>query len=43
MVSAICGSTQKEPIVVGKPSTFLIKFLQERYFIYVNLNIRIKM
>ncbi|KAF4379166.1 hypothetical protein G4B88_010560 [Cannabis sativa] len=31
MVAAICGSTQKEPIVVGKPSTFMMDFLLERY------------
>ena len=30
MVAAICGSTQKEPIVVGKPSTFLMEFLQKK-------------
>ncbi|KAK1273787.1 Phosphoglycolate phosphatase 2 [Acorus gramineus] len=31
MVGAICGSTQKEPIVVGKPSTFMMDFLVERF------------
>ncbi|KVI01134.1 phosphoglycolate phosphatase 2 [Cynara cardunculus var. scolymus] len=31
MVAAICGSTEKEPIVVGKPSTFLMDFLQKKY------------
>ncbi|KAM0051824.1 putative phosphoglycolate phosphatase [Helianthus debilis subsp. tardiflorus] len=31
MVAAVCGSTQKEPIVVGKPSTFLMDFLQKQY------------
>ncbi|KAL4185769.1 hypothetical protein AMTRI_Chr10g232320 [Amborella trichopoda] len=31
MVAAICGSTQKEPIVVGKPSTFMMDFLLERF------------
>ncbi|XP_078439238.1 2-phosphoglycolate phosphatase 2 [Wolffia australiana] len=31
MVSAICGATQKEPIVVGKPSTFLMDFMQDRF------------
>nr|XP_018677467.1 PREDICTED: phosphoglycolate phosphatase 2 isoform X3 [Musa acuminata subsp. malaccensis] len=31
MVAAVCGSTQKEPIVVGKPSTFLMDFLLERF------------
>ncbi|KAJ0791650.1 putative phosphoglycolate phosphatase [Helianthus annuus] len=30
MVAAVCGSTQKEPIVVGKPSTFLMDFLQKQ-------------
>lgn len=31
MVAAVCGSVQKEPIVVGKPSTFLMDFLIEKY------------
>ncbi|XP_077222954.1 phosphoglycolate phosphatase 2-like [Tasmannia lanceolata] len=31
MVGAMCGSTEKEPIVVGKPSTFLMDFLLERF------------
>jgi len=31
MVAAVCGSTQKEPVVVGKPSTFMMDFLLERY------------
>ncbi|CAH9076495.1 unnamed protein product [Cuscuta europaea] len=31
MVAAMCGSTQKEPIVVGKPSTFLMDFLLQKY------------
>ncbi|KAD0501144.1 hypothetical protein E3N88_44166 [Mikania micrantha] len=31
MVAAICGSTQREPVVVGKPSTFLMDFLQKQY------------
>ncbi|XP_008783021.2 phosphoglycolate phosphatase 2 [Phoenix dactylifera] len=31
MVAAICGSTQREPIVVGKPSTFVMDFLLERF------------
>ncbi|PIN01161.1 p-Nitrophenyl phosphatase [Handroanthus impetiginosus] len=31
MVAAICGTTQKEPIVVGKPSTFLMDFLLQKY------------
>ncbi|MCL7046819.1 hypothetical protein MKW94_021375 [Papaver nudicaule] len=30
MVSAVCGSTQKEPIVVGKPSTFMMDFLLQK-------------
>ena len=30
MVAAICGSTQKEPIVVGKPSPFLMDFLVQK-------------
>ncbi|XP_078439202.1 phosphoglycolate phosphatase 2-like isoform X2 [Wolffia australiana] len=31
MVGAICGATQKEPIVVGKPSTFLMDFMRDRF------------
>lgn len=31
MVAAICGSTQKEPIVVGKPSTFIMEFLLKKF------------
>ncbi|PSS32834.1 Phosphoglycolate phosphatase [Actinidia chinensis var. chinensis] len=31
MVAAVCGSTQKEPIVVGKPSTFMMDFLLKKY------------
>lgn len=31
MVAALCGSTQKEPIVVGKPSTFMMDFLLEKF------------
>ncbi|RAL37905.1 hypothetical protein DM860_000599 [Cuscuta australis] len=31
MVAAMCGSTQKEPIVVGKPSTFMMDFLLEKF------------
>ncbi|CAH1439486.1 unnamed protein product [Lactuca virosa] len=31
MVAAVCGATEKEPIVVGKPSTFLMDFLQKKY------------
>ncbi|KAG6418950.1 hypothetical protein SASPL_121157 [Salvia splendens] len=31
MVGAICGTTQKDPIVVGKPSTFLMDFLLEKF------------
>ncbi|MBA0839975.1 hypothetical protein Goarm_005656, partial [Gossypium armourianum] len=27
MVAAVCGSTEQEPIVVGKPSTFMMDFL----------------
>ncbi|KAJ8562628.1 hypothetical protein K7X08_031080 [Anisodus acutangulus] len=30
MVAAICGTTQKEPITVGKPSTFLMDFLLQK-------------
>lgn len=31
MVAAICGSVEKEPVVVGKPSTFMMDFLLDRY------------
>ncbi|CAI9087096.1 OLC1v1021085C1 [Oldenlandia corymbosa var. corymbosa] len=31
MVAAICGSTEKEPIVVGKPSTFMMNFLLQKF------------
>ncbi|XP_060185669.1 phosphoglycolate phosphatase 2 isoform X2 [Lycium barbarum] len=31
MVAAICGTTQKEPVTVGKPSTFLMDFLLQKY------------
>ncbi|GKV18836.1 hypothetical protein SLEP1_g29164 [Rubroshorea leprosula] len=31
MVAAICGSTEREPIVVGKPSTFLMEFLLKKF------------
>jgi len=31
MVSAMCGSTDREPIVVGKPSTFMMDFLLQKF------------
>ncbi|CAO2823564.1 unnamed protein product [Amaranthus hypochondriacus] len=31
MVAAVCGSTEKEPIVVGKPSTFMMDFLLKKF------------
>ncbi|XWS18079.1 hypothetical protein CRYUN_Cryun32bG0011000 [Craigia yunnanensis] len=31
MVGAICGSTGREPIVVGKPSTFMMDFLLQKF------------
>ncbi|XP_043688209.1 phosphoglycolate phosphatase 2-like [Telopea speciosissima] len=31
MVGAVHGSTQKEPIVVGKPSTFMMNFLLKKF------------
>ncbi|KAI3767022.1 hypothetical protein L2E82_17103 [Cichorium intybus] len=31
MVAAVCGATQKELTVVGKPSTFFMDFLQKKY------------
>ncbi|XVF75150.1 hypothetical protein PTKIN_Ptkin13bG0164200 [Pterospermum kingtungense] len=33
MVGAICGSTGLEPIVVGKPSTFMMEFLLQKFHI----------
>ncbi|XP_031392025.1 phosphoglycolate phosphatase 2 isoform X2 [Punica granatum] len=30
MVAAVCGSTEKQPIVVGKPSTFMMDFLLQK-------------
>ncbi|CAM8929866.1 unnamed protein product [Rhodiola kirilowii] len=33
MVAAVCGTTQREPIVVGKPSTFMMQFLLEKFHI----------
>jgi phosphoglycolate phosphatase len=31
MVAAICGSTEREPIVVGKPSTLMMDLLQKKF------------
>lgn len=31
MVGALCGSTQQEPLVVGKPSTFMMDYLSDKY------------
>ncbi|XP_044461917.1 phosphoglycolate phosphatase 2 isoform X2 [Mangifera indica] len=31
MVAAMCGSTEREPIVVGKPSTFMMEFLLKKF------------
>ena len=31
MVGALRGSTQREPIVVGKPSTFMMDYLSKKY------------
>lgn len=31
MVGAIAGSTQREPLVVGKPSTFMMDYLASKY------------
>ncbi|KAH8486123.1 hypothetical protein H0E87_027555 [Populus deltoides] len=33
MVAAMCGSTEREPIVVGKPSTFMMDFLLQKFHI----------
>lgn len=30
MVAAMCASTEKEPIVVGKPSTFMMEILSKK-------------
>lgn len=30
MVAAICGSTEREPIVVGKPAMFMMDFLLDK-------------
>lgn len=31
MVGALWGSTQQEPLVVGKPSTFMMDYLADKY------------
>jgi ribonucleotide monophosphatase NagD (HAD superfamily) len=31
MVGAVSGSTQREPLVVGKPSTFMMDYLSNKY------------
>lgn len=31
MVGAILGSTKREPLVVGKPSTFMMDYLANEY------------
>ncbi|CAN7091640.1 unnamed protein product [Brassica rapa subsp. narinosa] len=31
MVAAMCGSTEREPIVVGKPATFMMDFLIQKF------------
>ncbi|KAK8971753.1 hypothetical protein V6N11_081453 [Hibiscus sabdariffa] len=31
MVGAICASTEREPVVVGKPSTFMMEFLLQKF------------
>ncbi|KAH9798382.1 phosphoglycolate phosphatase 2 [Citrus sinensis] len=31
MVAAMCASTEKEPIVVGKPSTFMMEILSKKF------------
>ncbi|KAA3478566.1 phosphoglycolate phosphatase 2 isoform X1 [Gossypium australe] len=31
MVAAVCGSTEQEPIVVGKPSNFMMDFLLQKF------------
>ncbi|KAL9686175.1 hypothetical protein QQ045_023630 [Rhodiola kirilowii] len=42
MVAAVCGTTQREPIVVGKPSTFMMQFLLEKLYRPVYAPRRIK-
>ncbi len=34
MVGAIKGSTKKEPLVVGKPSTFMMDYLASEYEVF---------
>jgi hypothetical protein len=34
MVGAIKGSTKKEPLVVGKPSTFMMDYLASEYKVF---------
>ncbi|KAJ4975216.1 hypothetical protein NE237_000322 [Protea cynaroides] len=36
MVGAIRGSTEKEPVVVGKPSTFMMDFLLKKFQIHTS-------
>lgn len=31
MVGALVGSTQREPLVVGKPSTFMMDYVANKY------------
>lgn len=38
MVGALCGSTQREPLVVGKPSTFMMDYLANKYGFRTELN-----
>lgn len=35
MVGAIKGSTQREPLVVGKPSTFMMDHVTSKYIIHL--------
>lgn len=35
MVGALCGSTQREPVVVGKPSTFMMEYVANKYVTHI--------
>jgi hypothetical protein len=35
MVGALVGSTQREPLVVGKPSTFMMDYLANEYTFFL--------
>jgi ribonucleotide monophosphatase NagD (HAD superfamily) len=37
MVGALKATTNKEPVVVGKPSTFLMDYLASEYNLFLHL------